>query len=289
MVPIIPAKTDFAFKYVFANERNKDILVAFLKTVLDLPDEDYNNIEIVDPQLARDFDEDKSGIVDVKITTATKKTVHVEIQLAEQRDIQQRITYYNAKLFSTQITAGMGYHMLNRVISIIIVDFNLIKNSCKYHHKFRMTDVNGCIELNDLLEINILELPKLPPAPDGSGMYDWLKFMSTMSLDEMQSFKEKGGKLQKAAEAIMYLSSDAQSQKVYEHKMLTKATIESIYAFYEEKGRAIGIERGLKQGIAEAQTKIVKNLLLEGYSTEKISSLTGLSSDEITKISEAID
>ena len=62
-------KSDIMFRLFFADERNLEFLIAFLKSVLHLPDDDYNEIEIVDPHLLRDFDGDKLGIIDVKLKT----------------------------------------------------------------------------------------------------------------------------------------------------------------------------------------------------------------------------
>ena len=45
-------KSDVIFRLFFSDERNQEFLIGFLKSVLQLPDDDYNQIEIVDPQLA---------------------------------------------------------------------------------------------------------------------------------------------------------------------------------------------------------------------------------------------
>ncbi len=48
---ILPVKSDIIFRLFFADERNREFLVAFLKSVLRVPEEDYSEIEIVDPHL----------------------------------------------------------------------------------------------------------------------------------------------------------------------------------------------------------------------------------------------
>ena len=47
----LPVKSDIIFRLFFADERNEEFLIGFLKSVLKLPEDDYNEIEIADPHL----------------------------------------------------------------------------------------------------------------------------------------------------------------------------------------------------------------------------------------------
>ena len=49
--PLLPVKSDFVFKLIFGDQRNVDILAAFLKSVLDIPDAEYDRLTIVDPHI----------------------------------------------------------------------------------------------------------------------------------------------------------------------------------------------------------------------------------------------
>jgi len=48
----LPVKSDIIFRLFFADERNENFLICFLKSVLRLPEDDYNEIEIADPSPA---------------------------------------------------------------------------------------------------------------------------------------------------------------------------------------------------------------------------------------------
>jgi predicted transposase/invertase (TIGR01784 family) len=78
---VLPVKSDVLFRIFFGDERNREFLIGFLKSVLRIPEDDYEEIEIVDPHLLREFDGDKLGIIDIKLHTKSKKTVHIEIQV----------------------------------------------------------------------------------------------------------------------------------------------------------------------------------------------------------------
>ena len=54
----LPVKSDILFRLFFSDERNENFLICFLKSVLRLPEDDYNEIEIADPHLLREFEDD---------------------------------------------------------------------------------------------------------------------------------------------------------------------------------------------------------------------------------------
>ena len=130
--------------------------------MLRLSEDDYSEIEIADPNLLREFAGDKLGLIDVKLRTKNRKTIHIEIQLSATPQIRERIIYYDAKLITEQIGSGDQHDVIKNVISILIIDEKLIPEDPKYHHRFTLYDSDTGIEFSDLLEINTLELVKLP-------------------------------------------------------------------------------------------------------------------------------
>ena len=49
--PLLSVKYDVIFRLFFADERNAEDLTSFLKSVLDLPADEYAEMEILDPHL----------------------------------------------------------------------------------------------------------------------------------------------------------------------------------------------------------------------------------------------
>ena len=52
---------DFAFSQIFGSKENLGTTKAFLKTLLDLPEDDYDSLAVADPTLKRFFKKDKKG------------------------------------------------------------------------------------------------------------------------------------------------------------------------------------------------------------------------------------
>ena len=58
-----------------------------------------------------------------------------------------------------------------------IADFEIVKDSPKYHHKFQLNELETGIKFTDVVEINMLELQKIPVESDNTVKYDWLQFL----------------------------------------------------------------------------------------------------------------
>ena len=93
--PFLPVKFDVIFRLFFADERNKEELIDFLRSNIDLPEEEYTDIVILDPHLLIDYVGDKYAVIDVKLHTKTKKVIHIEIQLDVPANMRNRIVYFS--------------------------------------------------------------------------------------------------------------------------------------------------------------------------------------------------
>jgi hypothetical protein len=60
----------------------------FLKTLIDIPEDDYGSLTVVSPLLRKVFRTEKSGVFDLKLSTKSGKIIHIELQV-EKRVIQR--------------------------------------------------------------------------------------------------------------------------------------------------------------------------------------------------------
>jgi predicted transposase/invertase (TIGR01784 family) len=87
--PLSP-KYDVVFKNIF-NEKHLHVLIDFLKSVLDLSEDDYQEIRLMDPHLLRRYKKDKLGILDLRISTKSGHKIDVELQIEPQPSIWKRV------------------------------------------------------------------------------------------------------------------------------------------------------------------------------------------------------
>ena len=71
---ILPPTNDFVFKLLFGDDRHKSMLIDMLKSFVNLPEEDFELV-FLDTYLKPEHEEDKMGILDIKVSTKTGKII----------------------------------------------------------------------------------------------------------------------------------------------------------------------------------------------------------------------
>ena len=263
--PLLSAKHDIIFHLFFADERNAEDLIALLKSILDLPEDDYDGIEISDPHLLPEYVGDKLAIIDVKLRTKNRKTIHIDIQVEVNQSLKNRIIFYGSKLITEQIGSGDEYHMINKVISIIITDEKLIQGSPNYRHRFSFYDPDAGVEFTDIIEIHSIELKKLPQDTDGTALYDWAKFIAAETEEELDMIAQRNPQVGRAAVKLRELSADERARDMFERR---------------EKGR-----RDIAAMIRDERFEIARNAIQIGMEINTIVKLTNLTYEEIEALS----
>ncbi len=271
---ILPVKSDLIFRIFFADERNEEDLISLLKAVLDLPEDDYNEIEITDPHLLPEYIDDKYAIIDVKLHTKSRKVIHIEIQLKVTSELKKRIVFYESKLITEQLGAGSNYDDIQNVISIIILDKTLIEGSQRYHHRFAFADLDAGVELTDIVAIHTLELDKLPEATDGTQLYDWASFIAASSEEELAVIAERNPQIGKAVVKLRALSADERTRDMYERREKARRDEESHMRWARQ------------EGLQEGMINVARNALNMNMSVEDIMKLTSLSRSDVESLQQ---
>jgi predicted transposase/invertase (TIGR01784 family) len=267
----LPVKSDILFHLFFADERNEEFLISFLKSVLELPDDEYKVIEISDPHLRQEYEGDKLAIIDVKLKTKSKKIIHIEIQLKVTPELKNRILLYASKLITEQIGSGQDYNVIKKVICIVITDEPLIEADLRYHHRFVLYDRVANVEFTDLIELHTLELLKIPDADDGTELYDWTKFIAAETDEELDKAAENNQEVKKAAVKYRELTADERTREMYERR---------------EKARRDAAMHE-RWAIKQSKFEFARKLIRRNRPIEEIIEDTGLSFEEVEELRNA--
>jgi predicted transposase/invertase (TIGR01784 family) len=309
MSDILPPSSDIVFKMLFGSPRNSDILTAFLQAALPSPDDDYSEITLLNPFSENDYPNEKISILDILARTASGKLLDIEIQVRNHAAMRERIVFYLAKTLTGQICKSDPYVQIKPAICILITDFVLVTENRAYHNRYRLRDFQTQSEFTDLVEINTLELPKLPNEADGSTIWAWLEFLKADSREQMDMLAEKNPDVKKAVVRLAKLSADEKARMLHDARQ--KAEWDA-YAYREDarrlglaeglaegrttglaegrtegrteglaEGRTTGLAEGRTEGNKEARRDIARNMAKMGLSTEVIADATGLPPDEI--------
>ncbi len=156
---LMSPKIDFVFKLIFGDPKNKDILIPFLRDVAGIAEEDFEEIEYMNSELLKDFQEERKGILDVRVKNRYGEQINIEIQVVHTKFMTERSLFYLSKMFTSNIKVGDSYTKLRKCIAINIVDFKCIAQD-KLYSCYRFKDRDTGHELTDKMEIYFLELPK---------------------------------------------------------------------------------------------------------------------------------
>ena len=256
---ILPPINDWIFKLLFGDERNKSILIDLLKSFVELPEEEYE-LTFPDTHLKPETEDDKLGIVDVKIRTKTGKIINIEIQVNPSKNTGKRLSFYKSKLIVEQIAKSEYYNVIQKVICICITSYVLFPGENDYQNNFRFINKKNGLCFEDIPEeIYTLELAKVPAMSDGTAGWEWMQFLRAKRKEEIEMVAVQNPEIRKAADTLYELSEDEKVRAEYE--MRQKAW----------RDRMWQLENATKAGVQKAL-----ELLKSGKTPEEIMQIMGV-------------
>lgn len=282
---------DYIFKRIFGKVGNEDITKSLINSILDTKIENINLD--CNPILEKDLKNDKMGILDIKAKLDNNIICNIEMQIANQKNIEKRLLYYWSKLYTSNIKSGENYNKLNKTISILIADFDIesIDKIPKCHTKWELRETEyQKVILTEVLELHIITLPKINFIIRDELKEDlliWLKFITNPNnIGEVEM--EKNELVKKAKEEYEIINKDEYEQYLAHLREKHILDTNSIYSDGVEDGIKQGIEQGIEQGTAkgkkEKAIEIAKKLLKINMSIHEISEITELTPEEIKKL-----
>ena len=269
---LMKPKIDFAFKEIMMDEQAR---IGFLSAILKLNPSDIRNTQILNTNLRKLHDNEKQGILDVRILMNDDTEIDIEIQLSILNVWADRALFYLAKMYTEQINSGEDYTIFKKCVSISILDFELFKDTPEFYSCFHIREDTRHAIYTDKMEFHVLELPKLPKElrEDSSDIELWGKFISAERKEEFDVLAEKNTYIDSAYQHLQLISQDKQKRMEYEAR--EKAVRDYNQGLLEAR------EAGKIEGREETTICIAKNLLSSGFSVDMIAKTTGLSVEQI--------
>lgn len=186
-------RNDIAFKKIFGDKRNKDILIHFLNDVLNKTQENrIEEVVLTNPTQLPEIDGAKESILDVLCTDHQGNQYIVEMQVSGRKGFAKRAQYYAAKAYSNQADEGGKYHDLKEVVFLAILDFVMFPENTKYQHVHVILDKEDYSHHLKDFSFTFLELPKFhqtDPKTLTTYVEKWCYFFKYASSPEhMQAF-----------------------------------------------------------------------------------------------------
>ncbi len=297
---LMKPKIDFAFKEIMMNEKAR---IGFLSAILKIEPADIKETQILNTYLRKEHEEDKQGILDVRILMNNDTEIDTEINLSELKVWADRSLFYISKMYTEQIHQGQQYDVFKKCVSISILDFILFEepknisedpntpSPSNFYSCFHIWEDNRHFLFTDKMEFHVIELPKLPPElidnVENDKVFLWAKFISSEKKEDFDMIAQKDPYIKSAYQQLQIISQDKQKRLEYEAR--EKAIRDHNQMMFEakESGRKEGIEIGKEQGEYDKSIQIAKNLISLGSNADFIVKATNLSIEQIQALQDA--
>ena len=260
---IMLPKIDLVFKELMANAK---VRTGFLSAVLNIKDTDIKETTLENTNLRVMHEDEKFGILDVRILMNDNTEINIEIQISYYKTWSDRTTFYLAKMLAEQTDINKTYSNIKKCIGINLLDFNFTKDE-RFYKSYHIREDKTNELFTDIMEWHIIEMRKLPKEEDGTALYNWTKFIKSESREEMKMLAEKDKNIDEAYKQLEIISQDKQKQIEYTSRMKSIMDYNTImeerfqdgFASGEKKGRQEGLEQGVLRGRQELLNQLIES------------------------------
>jgi len=283
-------KNDVAFKKIFGTEKNKEILIHFLNDMLTFQGnraiKDVTFLKTIqDPETAAN----KTSIVDILCKDKKGNQYIVEMQVAKEKGFEKRAQYYASKAYISQTHIGGKYHDLKEIIFLAISDFIMFPKKEGFKSDHVILDKKSYE--NDLKDFSFtfLELPKFSKNIDelANIVEKWIYFFKhaeETSETDLQKIIGHDEIIERAYKELNRFSWNEEELLTYDQAEKYEGCYIASMAQKYDEGMEKGIEKGMEKGIEKGIEKVAKAMISQGIGVEIIASVTGLSPNEIKKL-----
>ena len=301
---------DWAIKKLLKDKTNFDILEGFLTVLLN---ESIKIDRILEGESNKETEDDRYNRVDILVRNQKDEFIIIEVQNSKEYDRPatryfHRMIYGTSKVISEYIQQGEPYANVKKVISITIAYFDLGQGEDYVYHG---TNVFLGIHTNDVLtladqqkelydkqavfeifpEYWIIKADKFDDQVSDK-LDEWIYFLKNSEVRD--DFTAPG--LKEAKEKLNELSMTEEERLAYKRYLkrlrdiasehhTKKADIEKLLRETREQG----LEEGREEGEKRKAQAIAKEMIKHGMDDEAISTMTGLTIEEIKTLKKVVE
>lgn len=263
-------KNDIAFRKLFTNETKTEILISFLNAVLKLEGrKQITWVDVSNPYQVPIVIGGKSTILDVKAKDREGNEYIVEMQVTDKVSFPQRVLYYSAKSYASQLDIGEDFCKLRTTIFIGILNFEFLETK-NYISRHLILDTETHEHKLKDLEFNFIELPK----------FDKTEQTLTTLLDKWVYFIKNAENLTVIPDSVDDEGLKSAYREADRHTW-SKRDLEA-YSYARMRETDDKAEKMLV--IEKAKVQIANSLFQTNMNNEEIAKHTGLSVEKVEQL-----
>ena len=269
-------KNDRAFKEVFLNPNNSDLLKVLLEFILKIK---IDKLEIKKTELLSGNVNIKDKRVDALVYTGNKK-IEIEINSQYEKYLNPRNTAYICNTYQSHILARKEY---NQQTDIVHVNLTWVLGRNNDEMKiYKIMNEKGELYVKNFIiyEINMDYYDKIWYSKNEDEIKK-NQYMIMLDLDKKElENMPKDDIVDKYITNVTIVNDNPEFQKYMSEEEDKKKIQNSLLS----EARENGINDGISKGVSQEKVSIAKNMLNKNMSIEDISDITGLSVEEINKL-----
>ena len=270
-----------AFKEVFLKPDNSDLLKALLEFILKIK---IDKLEIKKTELLSGNVNIKDKRVDAIVHTGNKK-IEIEINSQNKNYLHTRSTAYICNIYQSNASVGDTYNEDTDIIQVNLT-WGLGRNNDEMKI-YKIMNEKGELYVKNFIiyEINMDYYDKIWYSKNEEEIKK-NQYMIMLDLDKKELKNMPKDKIvDKYITNVTIVNDDPEFQKYMSEEEDKRKIQNSLLSEAKEEGISQGISQGYTSGINDGIKQTAKNLLSMNMPIEDISKATGLSIEEIKKIS----
>ena len=275
-------KNDRAFKEVFLNPNNGDLLKALLEFILKIK---IDELEIKKTELLSGNVNIKDKRVDAIVHTGNKK-IEIEINSQNKDYLHTRSTAYICNIYQSNANVGDTYNEDTDIIQVNLT-WGLGRNNDEMKI-YKIMNEKGELYVKNFIiyEINMDYYDKIWYSKNKEEIKK-NQYMIMLDLDKKELENMPKDKIvDKYITKVTIVNDDPEFQKYMSEEEDKRKIQNSLLSEAKETGYTSGINDGIFKGENKKSIEIAKNLLSMNMSLEDISKATGLLIEEINKLTK---
>ena len=275
-------KNDRAFKEVFLNPNNSDLLKALLEFILKIK---IDELEIKKTELLSGNVNIKDKRVDAIVHTGNKK-IEIEINSQNRDYLHTRSTAYICNIYQSNASVGDTYNEDTDIIQVNLT-WGLGRNNDEMKI-YKIMNEKGELYVKNFIiyEINMDYYDKIWYSKNEEEIKK-NQYMIMLDLDKKELENMPKDKIvDKYITNVTIVNDDPEFQKYMSEEEDKRKIQNSLLSEAKEEGISQGISQGYTSGINDGIKQTAKNLLSMNMPIEDISKATGLSIEEINKLTK---
>ena len=280
MAKFYTCRNDRAFKEVFLNPNNSDLLKALLEFILKIK---IDKLEVKKTELLSGNVNVKDKRVDAIVHTGNKK-IEIEINSQYEKYLNPRNMAYICNTYQSHTLVGKEYNQQTDIVQVNLT-WGLGKNNDEMKI-YKIMNEKGELYVKNFIiyEINMDYYDKIWYSKNEDEIKKNL-YMIMLDLDKKELKNMPKDKIvDKYITNVTIVNDNPEFQKYMSEEEDKKKIQNSLLSEAKETGYTSGINDGISKGENKKSIEIAKNLLSMNMPLEDISKATGLSVEEISKL-----